>query len=101
MLEAAVDEKVKLQWGPASFAGMCGEPSMVAVELRRLQWGPASFAGMCNVQPWARVPLSTGFNGARLRSPGCAAMISTPAPARIQLQWGPASFAGMCVQRRG
>ncbi len=88
-----------LQWGPASFAGMCARndpkrsgrscsASMGPGFVRRdvllllgnfrspsnpLQWGPASFAGMCMLTASVRSFRAT------------------------VLQWGPASFAGMCV----
>ncbi len=36
------------------------------------------------------------FNGARLRSPGCAQHAFLLLLGVFMLQWGPASFAGMC-----
>ncbi len=97
MIRLPLDSSRRLQWGPASFAGMCAaavaaldaaqKASMGPGFVRRdvpytvpalrwrscqLQWGPASFAGMC-LNP--HVPSSdvlACFNGARLRSPGCA-----------------------------
>ncbi len=119
-----------LQWGPASFAGMCTDrrgqggshglsASMGPGFVRRdvldgtacralsgvpaLQWGPASFAGMCSTRRRPPGRPGCGFNGARLRSPGCAWPRSTARAGRCRrrgwtarLQWGPASFAGMC-----
>ncbi len=38
-----------LQWGPASFAGMCDGGDRWGESWCGLQWGPASFAGMCLV----------------------------------------------------
>ncbi len=68
-------ERWALQWGPASFAGMCPHSAVVTAQGYQLQWGPASFAGMCSVA------------GAFIR------LVS-------MLQWGPASFAGMCGRPR-
>ncbi len=112
----------RLQWGPASFAGMCSkmvapDPSHDAASMgpgfvrrdvhlsapasivtsKALQWGPASFAGMCVLGRTGSVLSFGGFNGARLRSPGCAQPGAVDvAPTGAALQWGPASFAGMC-----
>ncbi len=46
-LEAAEARGAVLQWGPASFAGMCEVEHGIVREGWTLQWGPASFAGMC------------------------------------------------------
>ncbi len=68
-------------------------PGAVAV----LQWGPASFAGMCPRSSPRPAAAPGCFNGARLRSPGCARASAARTGRRgALLQWGPASFAGMC-----
>ncbi len=72
-IEIVAPDDWLLQWGPASFAGMCNDDSGAEYTVTRLQWGPASFAGMCDRQEFLGVCATTGFNGARLRSPGCAA----------------------------
>ncbi len=114
-----------LQWGPASFAGMCSRhsahPSGPSLSL---QWGPASFAGMCprptrprcrghvvasmgpgfvrrdvrGGEPGHRLPAvaSMGPGFVRRDVPGSRV---PPVDADTALQWGPASFAGMCLPR--
>ncbi len=93
-------DAVLLQWGPASFAGMCHvHPQCVPSVRVELQWGPASFAGMCLQHRADEEAAGHRFNGARLRSPGCAQIEFAKLNIEGMLQWGPASFAGMCGTR--
>ncbi len=59
-----------------------------------LQWGPALFAGKDETHSDSHKPSLSGFNGARLCSPGKTEILLLAANIRMLLQWGPALFAG-------
>ncbi len=90
-----------LQWGPASFAGMCGSRAVARWEVSRCFNGARLRSPGCAAgSPARRQTRRRRFNGARLRSPGCADTHLLCQEGAVMLQWGPASFAGMCLEQR-
>ncbi len=89
-----------LQWGPASFAGMCAIAGARAALATALQWGPASFAGMCPSASPGLARSRSSFNGARLRSPGCARRCLGPCRRRPRRFNGARLRSPGCAHRR-